>query len=339
MTAQPLSHHQILALAEPFVRRGLHVDLAASDRLERRVLFKPVTITDGLMEHPLITETYSFVDSGTTRGIMGGGNAPRITRSLKTGQHDLIASVSADGHDGAEIIARLAAVPLERFFVDGPGAQLAHAFLMSSDPEAHLTLLRTHATAAGLHVLSEMPEIAGYPADITITDPKTAISTIDDDLLQILGRRWARLETRQAKVGQAWRSMLRVKRSEPQRSEQAASDIAAAVTHIARVFSDTPAAYHEAFARQRWAVTGRRAIPLLASIALLAVGSLAMKIPWVHGSALQMLIFNSPPLLLIALFSMRELPRIEIPRIPRQSQATSWWTTDMGNPEHERSAV
>ena len=43
MTEQhPLTHHEILRLIEPFTRRGRHVDLSATDRIERRIVFKPV---------------------------------------------------------------------------------------------------------------------------------------------------------------------------------------------------------------------------------------------------------------------------------------------------------
>jgi hypothetical protein len=37
-----------------------------------------------------------------------------------------------------------------------------------------------------------------------------------------------------------------------------------------------------------------------------------------------MLIFNAPPLLMVAFFCMREMPRIEIPPWPRRSRATAW---------------
>ena len=38
----PLSHHDILGIVEPFTRRSRQLDLAASDRLNRRLLFKPI---------------------------------------------------------------------------------------------------------------------------------------------------------------------------------------------------------------------------------------------------------------------------------------------------------
>ena len=41
----PLTHHEILGWIAPFTRQGRQLDLAASDRLERRLRFKTI-------EHP-----------------------------------------------------------------------------------------------------------------------------------------------------------------------------------------------------------------------------------------------------------------------------------------------
>ena len=38
---KPLSHHEILGWIEPFARRGLQADLAASDRLAGKLSFRP----------------------------------------------------------------------------------------------------------------------------------------------------------------------------------------------------------------------------------------------------------------------------------------------------------
>jgi hypothetical protein len=37
-----------------------------------------------------------------------------------------------------------------------------------------------------------------------------------------------------------------------------------------------------------------------------------------------MLIFNAPPILMMLFFCLRELPRIEIPPLPRASRASAW---------------
>jgi hypothetical protein len=41
MDTAPFTHHEILALVEPFARRGRRVDLAASDRVARLIAFRP----------------------------------------------------------------------------------------------------------------------------------------------------------------------------------------------------------------------------------------------------------------------------------------------------------
>jgi len=64
--------------------------------------------------------------------------------------------------------------------------------------------------------------------------------------------------------------------------------------------------------------------PLLLSVALIAGGFGLMFVDIPQGSLMQMLILNSPPLLLVGVFGMRELPRFEIPPLPRPSDAPSW---------------
>ena len=54
---QPLTHHQILALVAPFSRAGWQVDLAASQRLERRLAFRPVQHPAADGAHPPLSET------------------------------------------------------------------------------------------------------------------------------------------------------------------------------------------------------------------------------------------------------------------------------------------
>jgi hypothetical protein len=39
-----------------------------------------------------------------------------------------------------------------------------------------------------------------------------------------------------------------------------------------------------------------------------------------------MLIFNAPPLLLMLVFCLREVPRLEIPPLPRASKVPTWRT-------------
>jgi hypothetical protein len=43
-----------------------------------------------------------------------------------------------------------------------------------------------------------------------------------------------------------------------------------------------------------------------------------------------MLVFNAPPILLVVCFSLREMPRIELPRWPRPSPLTAWRSAPPG---------
>ena len=87
----PLTHHQILALVAPFSRSGRHVDLAASDRMARRVAFKAVA-------HGAITETLLLDNPSEGRF--------KLTRVL-TVQGGLQARLTAEGSEPAALLARV----------------------------------------------------------------------------------------------------------------------------------------------------------------------------------------------------------------------------------------
>ena len=46
---RPQTHHEILRLIEPFSRRGRHVDLTASNRIERHLVFRPIVHAGGML--------------------------------------------------------------------------------------------------------------------------------------------------------------------------------------------------------------------------------------------------------------------------------------------------
>ena len=43
-----------------------------------------------------------------------------------------------------------------------------------------------------------------------------------------------------------------------------------------------------------------------------------------QDSVFRMLIFHAPPILMVALFCMNELPRVEIPPLPKRPRQASW---------------
>ena len=99
MTApHPLTHHEILRLIEPFSRRGRHVDLTASNRIERHLVFRPIVHAGEMpacagmreileLENPRV-ESYRLV---RTLVLPGGATA----------------KLSTDGPHPADLLARI----------------------------------------------------------------------------------------------------------------------------------------------------------------------------------------------------------------------------------------
>jgi hypothetical protein len=76
--------------------------------------------------------------------------------------------------------------------------------------------------------------------------------------------------------------------------------------------------------RARWAVVARRAAVLLAGLLFLAAAPLLMLLPVENASAMRMLAFHLPPLMLVAMFTLREIPSILPPPIPRRLPDDAW---------------
>ncbi len=313
MAASPLTHHEILRLVEPFTRRGRSIDLPACDRLERRLVFKPIVygeetpncgaVTDGLrLENPQ-AEIY------------------RLIRTL-TPQQGAAAVLVAEGRDPGELLARIAAVPPQCPFETAADVVIARSYRLNaaSGPQPPMVLTGAEARLNGLTLTLNAETGKGYPAEIELLPHEDGARDLPDDLLATLGWDWRMIRRR----GSGWTSTLRVPRREPARSRRIEVLLGAGVAHLARTLAEPPRAFHDRLTRARWGVVFRRLIPLLLCAALIA-GTFALSFVDIPpDSMLLMMIFNFPPLLMIAVFGMRELPRFEIPPLPRPSTASSW---------------
>jgi hypothetical protein len=96
------------------------------------------------------------------------------------------------------------------------------------------------------------------------------------------------------------------------------------VEHLASIMAQPPGHFHDRFGTARWGVVLRRSFPLLVSVGLIAAAAAVPILDLPEGSVFRMLIFNAPPLLMVAFFCMREMPRIEIPPWPRRARAPAW---------------
>jgi hypothetical protein len=317
MPLPPLSHHDILALVEPFTRRGHRVDLAASDRLTRRLVFKSQALEAGRLQQVLQLEQ-PLADRF------------RLTRNL-TLDGGLQARIECTGAQPGVLLAQVEAViPMGQFRV-GPAYALAFSWRLEAAHGGGVQQVLTEAGArldgVALAPTLAMRGVRGYPADIRVQTLDASEFDLPIDLLAVLGWGWARLE----RQGDGWASTLKVRGREPQRSRRAAADWQTTVAHLARTLAEPPARFHERLAAARWAVVLRHAMPLGVGAGLVA-GSMAVpRLAIEQSSALRMLVFNAPPILLGIGFCLRELPRFELPRWPRRSRAAAWWRPRANN--------
>jgi hypothetical protein len=322
MSAAPLTHHEIIEIVAPFTRRGRHLDLAASDRANRRLVFKPVehdvSGTAGgaaLREHLELTNP--------RRGLW---RLTRITASPQGPQ----ARLEADGTDPAVLLEQILAIDLARGFRAGEGYRIAFSHRVDAaerpgDP-ADLILTRAIGETAGVVLTLTMPGVSGYPADLKITQRQGAGLDLPEDFLAVLGWDWRPLDP----TPDGWAGTLRMRGREPGRSRLGEARMEQVMAHIVHTLSEPPARFHERFTAARWGVVGRRLLPVLACLVMVLGFVAVSRLDLPQDSAIQLLIFNAPPLLMIGFFALREIPRIEMPPLPRAMRGRTWYRAAAG---------
>ena len=300
----PLSHHEVLELAAPFTRGGLRVDLEGSAREQRQLLFRA---TD-----PLDTAVWRYEDLGLAR--------VRLTRTLRHAD-GAEAVLRASGADAGRLLARMQAVPPRRHFSSGPGYVVARDYTLDGD-EAQLSRALLHLQ--GLQLTLTVPAVKRVAGDIALLPvadrPRPALP---EDLLAVLGWNWARLGPTRA----GWTSKLRLRGSVAQRTRQAEAAAERAAAHLAQTLAEAPAQYHARHRAARWGVFFRRGIPSFTALALVGLVLLSAALEF-QPTAMQMVLMYHLPTLVIALsFVLQELPRFEIPPLPRATRAPAWFGT------------
>jgi len=322
MAAVPLTHHEILQLVEPFTRAGRQVDLAASDRMARRLAFKGLEHTGDAPSDPPLREALTLEDAGR--------DTWRLTRVLTDAQ-GLQGSLQAEGPDPADLLARLQPMPPQQQFLAGPGYRvgLHHRVEAAAGMLAQRrVLMRAQMLVAGLTLKLTVSRVTGMAGDIEVIADEGDALQLPEDLLAVLGLDWSRL----TRVTAGWRAQLRLRKAEPERSADAQAKLERTAQHLARTLAEPPSLFHERFARARWGVVARRASPLLVAGAIMVGAASVQRLHLADNSVIRMLIFHAPPLLLMIFFCMREIPRIEIPPIPRPLRADAWRPVPVPSP-------
>lgn len=319
---QPLTHHELIALAAPFVRQGLQVDLPGSDRLQRRLAFRPTELAaEGALPPLKQSLLLELPDAGPARLVR------RLT--LPDGA---VAELACEAEDAATLLAAAQAVPPSRQLpqVAGRPLVLSHRQAVGSRT---LQLTRAQVALDGLQLEVTVSRVGGIAAELRLTPAPGRQYQLPEDLLSVLGLAWSRLSP--ARGG--WQCSLQLRGDGAQRSADAEAKLARSVAHLVQTLAEPPARFHERFHRQRWLVTLRRATPLLAALGLIGSALMVPQLELGSGSVVNLLIFNAPPLLLVWLFSMREMPRLEIPPLPRRP-ALPGWQVPADGPQADRAS-
>ena len=324
MPSHPLTHHEILTLISPFTHQGYHPDLAATDRLERRLVFKQV-------EHAF--ETASDAQFSERLQLENrDGSVFRLTRALTCvlpSDEKLEAKLEMDGTDPADLLACVQSVKADRQFRFGPGFKIAKSYRLirlagttrDGAPATQPVLTKMSAHIGDLIVTATAPTIKADPeAHIEIQPMAGEYKAVPDDLLAVLGWDWGLMQKRK----DIWKSSLRLRGREPERSRRAENKLDRMVDHLVQTFTEAPAKFHERLTGARWGVAFRRAVPLLISIALIGAAAASANLPLAEDSPIRMMMMNLPGFLMVFVFCMRKLPVIEVPPLPRRLKAPAW---------------
>lgn len=372
--ALPLTHHEILALVAPFTRRGLHLDMAASQREARILRFKP-------LPHPPSATQALALESRLTLEV-ATNDCHRLVRQVwdTTG---LCATATLEGSDLEIMLDQLDALPVGRQIDVVEGVTVARSYRIDSPPAAGLSGRARGLTGGLLHAGARLvrglgagqderapgpaedkaeaeartppPDQSAHPqpmlqgamarvAGVTLelrTDrfdgPVVPLRLaadaglrlrIPEDLLAVIGWSWRPLRL----LVSDWRGSIRVAADEPARTADIEAKLARTIRHLARTLATPPAEFHRRHRRARWRASLQRGIPLLIGLLILAAAPATQWLPLADDSVLRMLIFHAPPLLLMGFFMLREIPRIELPPIPRALTFPAWIQPDTPAP-------
>ena len=309
----PLTHHEILRLAEPFSRQGWRADLNGEARVQRRIGFQPRR-----HEHADLGPITEHVHLESP-----GEGKLRLVRRLDHEASGLQASLTIEGRDAATLLACLAQVPVERQLLRRGRCPVAFSHrvsAMSPSEAPALVLRRAAARVGGVELGAAVSSVTGYPAELDLRRVGEGVRTLPEDLFAVLGSRWDRL----VPTLHGWKTSIALRGPEPRRTEQAESRMLQAIEHLERTLAAEPAEFHARHRWARWRVALGEAVPVSLGVGIVAL-AIGIQQWWPERSSwIAMLANLAPPVLMALFFMRREMPRIGLPRFPRRVPATAW---------------
>ncbi len=309
MSSHPLTHHEILALIEPFSRLGYQADLASSQRLDRRLVFRPV-------EHAGDSRPCRIIE--TLVLVSRGANAFRLERHLAATGGPSIELV-ADGQEPGALLDRVRSVAIADPFQAGPGYCVGFSGRVEA-PDGTVALTEAVAHVGEWRMTLEADPVRGMRADVSLTRSVQDGATVPEDLLAVLGRDWGLLRP----SGTGWAGTARLRGRGAARDTRTRERMLVAARHLSATFAGPAEHFHAAHRRARWHVAMRRLFPLAAAALLILIGAACTRIDITGDATVRVLLMSSPPILMILFFSLREVPRLELPPLPRTTNAGAW---------------
>jgi hypothetical protein len=318
----PLTHHQIVELVAPFTRRGRQVDLPASDRARRQLTFKPVSHPNLPLDGESVTETLILEHPGDDRFCL---------RRILSDVAGLRSTLDIEGTDAGLLLEQIETIEVSRQIVAVDDVHIARSYRLqpvasSEHRPAHwrLQLVTAEAHTEGAILRLNAKTGRKMPADFELRAEEDRRLRVPADFFAVLGWEWRPMR----QLGKMWRGSVRIAADEPARTRDLEARLSEAVRHLAKTLRSDPATFHARWHSARWRVTFQRAIPMLIGVGLLATAPLIQFLSLETASLARMFIFHAPPLLLIGIFMMRELPVIEIPPMPRRLIGQEWIVDD-----------
>ncbi|MEO0421452.1 MAG: hypothetical protein AAF184_03890 [Pseudomonadota bacterium] len=317
----PLTHHDVLELVAPFSAADRQVDLEASDRARRRLDFKP-------LEHPATESMPAVTEHLTLEAPERSGDSFVLERQLRatTPEGELVATLKATGKPVARLLEWVTSVPLARHWREIDGTWLARSYRIRSSSAQSGTpapqIDAAHARFAQGALMTVEHTLAGSPLEVRLQAlDDGAHLLLPDDFLSVAGRAWRPLRKTSHR---GWRGSLRVPPKEPDRTREAEAAVDGIVSHVAQTLAAGPGEYHTRHKSARWRAALQRISPALALVAFMIITPSLMFLPTAKNPGFLVIIFQLPTVALIAFFSLRELPVLEIPPRPTPLKQTVW---------------
>ena len=318
MPAAPLTHHEILGLVEPFAGRARHVDLAASDRTARKLVFRPFECPGESPDGTTLVETLEMECRRDDHFVL----VRRLAHPA-----GLQATLRASGTTPAGLLDLFDAVPRARHFVAGPGFLIARSYEAdaASDGSGRARAAPTLARGvvqvdAPLTLTLNVLAVNGVPGDLELEPARGSDLDLPEDFLAVQGWGWARL----VPEPNGWTSKVRLPSREPRRTLGAEEVLERVARHLAQALVEAPERFHRRFLWARWGVVLRRSIPTLTAVSLIVGSLLLPRFTAEEHAGLFMALHYVPIAVLAIAFKLQELARFEIPRPPRRPRSESW---------------